>query len=79
MRLQQSHLDPEVWLHGEEARDEKTRLQRNFGTQAGADLFGEALVDQRDELLVLAAVLLHIEGQSSREPAVLLVVACWSG
>ena len=79
MRFQQSHLDPEVWLHGEEARDKKTRLQRDFETQAGADLVGEALVDQHDELLVFAAVLIHIEGQSSREPAVLVVVACWSG
>ena len=41
LRLHQSHLDPQVLLHGEEARDKKTCLQRNFGTQAGADLVGE--------------------------------------
>ena len=69
-----NHLDPEVRPHCEELGDQKTRLQRHLGTQPGAHLGGEALVDHRDEQLVLAAVLLHVKGQSSREPTRLLAI-----
>ena len=37
--------------------------------QPSAQQAGEALIDQGDEELVLAAVLLHLEGQPAGEPA----------
>ena len=64
-----NHLDPEVRLHCEELGDQKARLQRHLGTQPGAPLGSEALVDHSDEQLVLAAVLLHVKGQLSNQRA----------
>ena len=56
------HLNSEIWLDSEEARDKETRLHRHLGTQSSADLVRESLVDHCYQLLMLATVLLHIKG-----------------
>ena len=67
-----SHLDSEIGLDSKEARDKESRLHGHLCTQSSADLVCESLVDHCDQLLMLATVLLHIKGQPTREPVLMV-------